>query len=196
MDKKIKVFGATILLVLMLVFVAGCSDEPEDKGPKYFESSFYDKVVWDNQTFEDYANENSEVNYEYAFQPEEGSLPESITLTLRWKDEEDLQRGLTTFANEPDEFGLAIKFSGGNISASSGMSSNMHGQEAVITLSVKIDHEMSNSKNGIGTWTISVICGECQDKYASRPALVKYNDLGNDFNLDFEASVYQPDQEG
>jgi hypothetical protein len=194
MDKKIKVFGATILLVLMVVFVAGCSDEPKEQGPKLFESSFYDSVVWDNQTFEDYANENSEVTYEYAFQPEEGSLPESISLTLTWKDEDDYQRGLTTFENRPDEFGLAINFSGGNISAESGMATNSHGQEAVITLSVEIDHELSNSKNGIGTWTISVICGECEDKYANRPALLKYNDAGNDFNLDFEASVFQPDQ--
>jgi membrane protease YdiL (CAAX protease family) len=165
--------------------------------PNCFDSDDYDVVAGPTLSVSEYADENTEMEFQLEIPDEEGKKLKSITLTVTWTDEEDYQRVFRTFKNRPDEFAVAASVpphpedeTSTNISESSEFAQNTHGSPGEVSLTIEVDHLTVDSKNGTGSWTIIVKCGECQDKYADGPSALKYNDLGNDFQLSVATEIY------
>lgn len=147
----------------------------------------------------EYANENSDTDYQFVFSPAEKVYLKSITITVTWTDEEDYQRLIRTWENAPDEFGISASFAPNSseedaapIQASSPMVQNSHGAPGEVTLTLEIEHNKTSSTNGLGIWDITVHCGVCDDNYNSL-SVVKYNDLGNAYDLRISTEIYIPE---
>lgn len=191
MNPKLKMLVVLLVVPFIALSLAGCGEKGGPSGPTAFDSSKYTATTIDNLTFEDeYANEQTETDFTYDFDGGTGNLPKKISAELTWTDEPDYQRGFRTWENEPDEFQLKINFSSGNLSAESAVITNSKGGSGMIKLEVDVSHEMSDSMEGVGTWTITVVCGDCADKYCTAPALLLYSDSGNAFDLKVDIEAY------
>jgi len=192
------VFLGFVMAVTTGVGTSIWDDIDGDDGPAgEFIASDYSIEPGEGFGRQSYADENTETAISFAMNISEGQYLKSVTATLTWQDEEDYQRILRTWENEPDSFGLNVSVAANpnddttsNLNGSVPMTENAHGSSQTISVTVEVEHQTTDSMNGNGTWEIIVMCGECKDKYASGPAAVYYNDFGNDFDLVVETEMY------
>jgi hypothetical protein len=128
-----------------------------------------------------YANELEETPI-----TQEMTNPINITITLTWTDEPD--RNLL-WLNQPDSFGLQLEGPNGQ-SGDAPMISNTQGQAGEVTLTMSVDHSNSNWTAGSGEWTITIVAGDAGNQERRRPALIGFQDAGNDYDMTIDWDYY------
>ncbi|OYT46775.1 hypothetical protein B6U90_00150 [Thermoplasmatales archaeon ex4484_6] len=110
-----------------------------------------------------------------------------INITLTWSDEDDIQRLVRTYRNEPDTFLLGVEMS--NMTEVSETAANEHGSEGVIGISLLFDpvedpfDEESFLHTGMYNITVSMMDA---GNYNNRFSLMGFNDPGNGYRLVIE----------
>jgi len=144
------------------------------------------------------AEENSEATITQEVSVGEGGLVRSVTFTLTWTDEPDIQY-LRTFENEPDQLGLEVTApanpenpAAAPITRSTGLAANPQDGEGMATITFEFTPDTPKSQNGTGGWQVVVVCGDCGDFRTTTPSARYYQDTGNDYTLTIVTEMYTP----
>ncbi len=108
----------------------------------------------------------------------------SISFTLTWTDEP----ADTGFINEADEFSLSVETPNGTLYESESSTSS----SGKITVPISFNPESPIFEEGTGTYTVTVICGDCGDQHSMGPlGLIIRTDNGNTWDLSVDYDFYQ-----
>ena len=209
---ELRVALVVVIVIIILMATIGIAgmvrtvEEPSD--PNVLNSNKLDEFTGSGAPITDYLDEFTDYStILYDVMGGNGTfLVGVVTLTLDWTDEPDTTELGRVRVNEPDNFQLELNIGGsenrtvqseitGNSKASSGGS----GQ---IVLSVDVG-AMVNGYVAVGNMSgryladeviysdiiyLVVYLHEAEDKYASGPAALKWNDFGNEFTLSVSCS--------
>ena len=112
----------------------------------------------------------------------------SATFTLSWTDNEAPPPRVTSYTNQPDEFGLAVGLPNGT-AVSSQIVANAPGQPGSVSVSVDLYPKKPGSDAGEGAFCVTVVCGNCGD-WTNRFNTFPYADTGNDWALEVSYQFY------
>ena len=188
-----KVIAAIFIIVILVVagaagaFILMSGGEKKKKEenvlsePENF-ATVFEPIVEIGYTEE---NQNSEVS----FSVEEPRVT-WINCSLYWNDEPSQYPAGT---NNPDQFGISVFNSNGDLVAEDGFSDS-----GMVDCSVEIDCEDENYEDDcLGTWTVVVSAGDCGDDEArfSIGGLRSVEDTGNEWMLNCLISYLTPADE-
>jgi MFS family permease len=114
----------------------------------------------------------------------EGELLKSITAELTWTDEAD-EGIIIVWQNQPDEFSMTVFFEGNTTDSESG--SNPQGGEGIIEITSDVDHDFTESENGLGEWVVDITL-----ESTGGFGIPLYTDNSNSYDLKVTAEVYEP----
>jgi len=112
----------------------------------------------------------------------------SATFTLSWTDNEAPPPRVTSYTNQPDEFGLAVGLPNGT-AVSSQIVANPPGQPGSVSVTVDLYPKKPGSDAGDGAFCVTVVCGNCGD-WTNRFNTFPYADTGNDWALEVSYQYY------
>jgi len=118
---------------------------------------------------------------------------ESMTVTLTWTDEPDGEGcppPAMRWVNQPDNFGLKVE-GPGNFSGEAAPVPNTNGQPGSVTVTVKLNHTKADDDKGVGSWSITVVCGDCGNQVKRRPSILGYTDAGNEWEMAITYKFYE-----
>jgi hypothetical protein len=116
----------------------------------------------------------------------------SISFTLTWTDES----AGTGFENDPDEFSLSVETPNGTF-AESEVVENSPGGQGSVNILITYDPDEPPYEEGTGTYTVTVICGNCGDHHSAGPfgIIPGPSDIGNDWDLSVDYDYYMEKEE-
>lgn len=127
---------------------------------------------------------------DYTMESQPGNVVVSVSATLTWADEDDIQR-LRTFENQPDGFTLSLG-SGDNQTSDSAV--NSQGGEGEISLTFEVDERwiMENNETYLITATVTM---DQAGNYmpVTGPGVIGFEDQGNSYSLTLEI-IYMTDE--
>jgi hypothetical protein len=111
-----------------------------------------------------------------------------FTVTITWTDEPDQY---PRHQNQPDELGIDVVAPWGeNKSASAKNTYSASGGSGSASVSFTVAQYKFNGVNGTGDWNITPFAKECGDHMPKNAGLIKWNDVGNTFQLKIEWKFY------
>ena len=147
--------------------------------------SKYDIVTGD-QTFLEYANENSDSDTPFVIS--DTNVIE-VTFTLTWTDEPDAS---VRHTNEPDEFALEV-FAPDGRDFTTQFRFNPQDGTGQVSLTVEFNPDEDPYENGTGDWIANIRCGECGNHVLWRPSggIFDQPDNGNAWQLEVMYTYYR-----
>jgi len=202
--KMTSILGSIVLFLMMVVLfwnMAGAETltraeiekwlGSRDSGP-VIDLSDYQRTEGDPVTMNEYANEAEPLELTHSIFDLNVC---SVTFKLTWTDEEDTGwiGSAPNHENQPDKFLLKISSPDTSIHGEAS-GSNAIGKSGLIEATIPVPVREDPAYNGTGDWNITIIV-DAGDHMPRYKGLFRFNDVGNDFELEITHQYYIPKDE-
>jgi hypothetical protein len=110
----------------------------------------------------------------------------SVTVTLSWNDEPDMQKYGRTYINQPDELGIKVVSPWNQTQNDSALNVYVTtGGNGEVSFTFNVTQTRYNGDNGTGDWKYTVSAGNCGD-FFPRFGVIGFKDTGNAYSVTFD----------
>jgi hypothetical protein len=114
----------------------------------------------------------------------------SVTVTLSWNDEPDMQKFGRTYINGPDELGIKVVSPWDQVQNGSAL--NVYettGGPGEVSFTFNVTQKKYNGDNGTGDWNYTVSAGNCGD-FFTKHGPIGFKDTSNAYTVTFDWNYY------